>query len=53
MSEDPHSRLATLDDVTSGLSGNPFKFKLETYTHRVDCLKNWRENVIDGMCIDV
>ena len=44
MSEDPHSRLAMLDDVTSGITGNPFRFKLDTYTHPVDYLENWREN---------
>ena len=33
MSEDPHIRLPMLDDVTSGLTGNPLRPKIYTYTH--------------------
>ena len=45
MSEDPRIRFAMLDDVTSGLTGNPLRSKLYTYTHPVDYLEKWRENV--------
>ena len=41
----PRIRLAMLDDVSSGLRGNPLRFKIYTYTHSVDYLEKWRENV--------
>ena len=61
MSEDPHIRLAKLDDVTSGLTANPLRSKLYTYTtsdrlsrkmagkckpQHLPCpWKKWRENL--------
>ena len=37
--------VSRLDDVISGLTGNPLRSKIYTYTHPVDYLENWRENV--------
>ena len=41
----PPYPVGMLDDVTSGLTGNPLRSKIYTYTHPIDYLEKWRENV--------
>ena len=41
----PPYPVAMLDDVTSGLTRNPLRSKIYTYTHLVDYLEKLREHV--------